>query len=182
MRKNSKENQLSSEKQAADMEIGVKTKMLQKEKVKTKSEKIAQIIEEKGLGNLRKLGLSDIAIIIAGRMEYLFEKYRDGFDKHGNDCADQNELPGECWTKELPISKTTFKKYLKEIALTHNSPEEYSKARWKFSGKFYCCVLDEANHKRTRHLRNHKLARIIKAVLEIDYSEDSNNLDMGLGE
>lgn len=145
-------------------------------------EKIRRFIEENRLGNLRKLGLSDIAIIIIYRMEYWFKQYPDGFDKHGNHCLDQDKLAGECWTKELPISKATFKIYFKEIGLTFDSPEEYSKAKWKFAGKFYCSVLDKANHKRTRCLRNHKLAAIIKAVIEINYFEDPNNLDMGLAE
>lgn len=164
------------------MKTAKRTGVGTKGKAKSLSEKIAQLVEDKGLANLRKLGLTDIAIIILDRMEYWFEQFPDGFDKHGNHCADQNDLAGQCWTKELPISKKTFKKYLREIALTHNSPEEYSEARWKFAGKFYCCVLNTSNHKRTRYLRNHNLARIIKAVLKIDYSENSNNLDMGLSE
>ncbi len=64
--------------------------------------------------------------------------------------------------------KKTFKKYFEEIGLIHNSPKEYSEAKWKFNGNFYCSVLDKSNHKRTRYYRNHKLAKIIEAVIQLN--------------
>jgi hypothetical protein len=143
---------------------------------------IKRIIEENRLGNLRKLRFSDCAIIMIDRLIYWSEQYPGGFYKHGNHCPDQDKLDGECWTKELPMSKATFKKYFKEIGLTHNSPEEYSKAKWKFGGRLCCCVLDKSNHKRTKYYINPTWAKVIKAVLAIDYSENSNDLDMGLAE
>jgi hypothetical protein len=133
---------------------------------------IERMIEEKGLGNLRKLGWKDGEVIIIGIMLYWSEQYPGGFYKHGNHCPDQDKLAGECWTKELPMSKATFKRYFKEIGLTHNSPEEYAKAKWKFGGKPCCCVLDTSNHKRTKYHINLTWAKVIKAVLAIDYSED----------
>jgi hypothetical protein len=146
-----------------------------KQKCRIKRQTFKERVDEKGLGILRKLGLNDISILIIDRLEYWFDKYPDGFDKHGNDCADQLELDGLCWADELDMTKKTFKKYFREIGLIHNSLEEYSQAKWKFYGNFYCSVLDESNHRRTRYYRNHKLANILRALIELD-----KNLDMGL--
>jgi hypothetical protein len=150
------------------------------ETIKTLSGKasVKQFIKDNRLENLRRLGLSDYAIIIIYGMEKAFKNNPEGFYRHGNDCSDQLNLDGKCWVKELGISKSTFKKYFKEIGICHNSPEDYSSARWKFFGRFYCSVYDEFNHKRTKYYRNNKLAGLIEAVLNIDYSQAPKNLGL----
>ncbi len=150
-----------------------------------------ELIKANGLSNLQRLGYSNIAILIIGTMEHWFRQYPNGFYRHGKPCADQANLHGFAWEIELGISKTTFKKYFEEVGYKHNSPKEFSLAKWKYPSRFYCSVLEESNNHRTIYYRNHKLARIIEGVLAIDYpkavlsvenAEEANELNMGLGQ
>jgi hypothetical protein len=131
-----------------------------------KKSEIKKLVDEKGLGCLRRFGFSDTAILIIDRLEYWFEQYPDGFDKHTTDCADQKELPGECWVKELGISRPTFKKYFAEIGVIYTNPEDA--LALEFQANYYYSVLLEGNNRRTMYMRNHQKAKRIQGYLRFN--------------
>jgi len=131
-----------------------------------KKSEIKKLVDEKGLGCLRQFKFSDEAILIIDRLEYWFEKFPDGFYKHTTDCADQKELPGECWVKELGISRPTFKKYFAEIGAIYTDPQKCLEE--EFQAKYYYSVMLEGDNHRTLYQRNHSKANRIQSWLRFN--------------
>lgn len=116
---------------------------------------------------------NEYACLVMARLEVLFEEYPEGFAKHCEDRDDQANLFGECFTKELDISRGRFKRTFDLIGVRYHSFVEYLQATDKFQGKYYCSIIIPAPKHRTYYRRNN-------AVIDLELTALINSEDLGL--
>lgn len=97
------------------------------------------------------------ATLILGRLEYWFEKYKNGFYKFVEPCNHPLYRDGDSWQEEIGFSRKIFAKAFDLVGVRYKSKSAFLKASDRFKGKLYASYHDRKTNQ-TYFVRNHDFA------------------------
>ena len=97
------------------------------------------------------------ATLILGRLEYWFEKYKNGFYKFVEPCHHPLYREGDSWHEEIGFSRKIFAKAFDLVGVRYKSKSAFMKAGDRFKGKLYASYHDRKTNQ-TYFVRNHGFA------------------------
>ena len=97
------------------------------------------------------------ATLILGRLEYWFEKYKNGFYKFVEPCNHPLYRDGDSWQEEIGFSRKIFAKAFDLVGVRYKSKSAFLKASDRFKGKLYASYHDRKTNQ-TYFVRNHEFA------------------------
>jgi hypothetical protein len=125
---------------------------------------------------------STLAALLTDRLEFWFgnKKYKRGFYKFVEPCANPLYRKGDSWSEELGVSRKCFNKAFDIIGIRYKSKSAYLRAEDKFQGKLYVSYHDRKTN-RTYYIRNHEftskfLDRLFKKKTFPTLVEEKENL------
>lgn len=106
------------------------------------------------------------ATLVLGRLEYWFEKYKNGFYKFVEPCGHPLYREGDSWEEEMGFSRKIFAKAFDLVGVRYKSKSAFRNAKDKFQGKLYASYHDRKTNQ-TYFVRNHKFAsEFIKGIFK----------------